>query len=57
MLCGERSTEMKKIVVARRTIAGPEGTSQVAEITTPATDVATPMTMEYRVSVLRLEVN
>ena len=48
---------MKKTVVARRTMAGPEGTSQVAEITTPDTAVVTPMMMEYRVSVMRLEVS
>ena len=48
---------MKKTVVARRTIAGPEGTSQVAEISTPAMAVVTPMMTEYRVSVIRLEVS
>ena len=48
---------MKKTAVASRTIAGPDGTSHVAEITTPNMAVVTPIMMEYRVSVIRLEVS
>lgn len=46
--------ERKNTAVARRTMAGPEGTSHIAEIITPATDVAVPMRKEYKVKVMRL---
>jgi hypothetical protein len=36
----------KKMEVASKTIAGPDGISQNAEIRTPATDVETPMMIE-----------
>jgi len=51
---GEKKTAMKNMVVAKSTMAGPEGTSQNAEIKTPATDVNIPIVAEYRVSVARL---
>ena len=53
-LLGEHSTATKKIRVASRTIAGPEGISQIEESKTPPTEQPTPMIAEYQVSVERL---
>jgi ribosomal protein S16 len=43
---GEKKTAMKNMVVAKSTMAGPEGTSQNAEIKTPAIDVNIPIVAE-----------
>jgi hypothetical protein len=43
---GENKIARKKIQVASKTIDGPDGISQNAEIRTPATDVETPMMIE-----------
>ena len=51
---GEKRTAAKNMAVANSTIAGPEGTSQMAEIKTPTTEVVIPKPAEYRVKVLRL---
>ena len=40
------NTEMKNTAVAKKTIAGPEGISNEADIRTPATAVVMPMMME-----------
>jgi len=54
---GEKTTEMKNTHVERSTIAGPEGISQSAERSTPATEETIPMISEYHVNVDRLWVN
>src|SRR4026207_491688 len=54
---GERTMEMKNTRVESRTIAGPEGMSQRAENSTPATEQTIPMISEYHVNVERLWVS
>ena len=49
--------EMKNTSVESRTIAGPEGMSQRAENSTPATEQTIPMISEYHVNVERLWVS
>jgi hypothetical protein len=56
-LLGEQNTATKNNRVARRTMAGPEGISKMADNRTPNTEQLTPMTTECHVIVDRLFVS